>query len=284
MNDTHASCEETLDEHQIATWLSIQIEDGHIPLEDIPKLMARYALAEPDSMRTEIFERMQLGLDEVSPPAGNKDRSLSALYTRWDALTDIEVDGYGAIEKPYLHFPPGTPREDIWLWFESQNPRFNIAEVQNGIRHPESPVGSSTETNNAAPSSGADGDVLKAKTVLGANATKPFYIWANEDCANKSDSFTEAKAIRLALFNEGAQSVHIVDANGVEVVDREIEAHERLVKHEYFAGKRNPDVKPGIPGAFMVNDPLEPDEGYSIVGDDIEALILEAEKHLLLGS
>lgn len=219
MNDTHVSCEETLDEHQIATWLSIQIEDGHIPLEDIPKLMARYALADPDSMRAEIFERMQLGLDVVSPPAGNKDRSLSA-----------------------------------------------------------------TETSNAAPSSGTDGDLVKAKTVLGVNATKPFYIWANDDCANKSDSFTEAKAIRLALFNEGAQSVHIVDANGVEVVDREIEAHERLVKHEYFAGKRNPDVKPGIPGAFMVNDPLEPDEGYSIVGDDIEALILEAEKHLLLGS
>lgn len=74
------------------------------------------------------------------------------------------------------------------------------------------------------------------KNVLGQIAVKPFYIWANDDCSNKADSFKEAKAIRLSLFNEGGKNVHIVDADGVEVVDAEIEAHEALVnagKFEY---------------------------------------------------
>lgn len=118
------------------------------------------------------------------------------------------------------------------------------------------------------------------KNTLGQVATAPFYIWANEDCANKTNSFKEAKAIRLALFNDGGESVHIVDADGVEVVDAEIEAHEALVNADYYAGARKPDVKPEFPGAFMVNDPLDPD-GYAIVGDDIAALILEARGHLL---
>lgn len=118
------------------------------------------------------------------------------------------------------------------------------------------------------------------KNTLGQVAATPFYIWANEGCDNKTDSFKEAKAIRLALFNEGGESVHIVDADGVEVVDAEIEAHEALVNAGYYAGARKPDVKPEFPGAFMVNDPLDPD-GYAIVGDDIAALILEARGHLL---
>ena len=121
---------------------------------------------------------------------------------------------------------------------------------------------------------------VETKNVLGQVAVKPFYIWANEDCANKSDSFKEAKATRLALFNEGGDSVHLVDADGVEVVDAEIEAHEALVNAGYFAGARKPDVKPELPGAFMVNDPLDLD-GYAIVGDDIAALILEARDHLI---
>ncbi|KLR57140.1 hypothetical protein [Diaphorobacter sp. J5-51] len=118
------------------------------------------------------------------------------------------------------------------------------------------------------------------KNVLGTVAVPPFYIWANEDCDNKSDSFSEAKAIRLALFNGGGESVHIVDADGVEVVDTEIEAHEALAKAGYFAGARKPEVKPGFPGAFMVNDPQDP-EGFAIVGDDIAALLIEARNHLI---
>ena len=59
--------------------------------------------------------------------------------------------------------------------------------------------------------------------VLGQSAPPPYYIWADEDCGNKSDSWAEAKAIRLELVNDGSEDVHIVDADGVEVVDAEIE-------------------------------------------------------------
>ena len=118
------------------------------------------------------------------------------------------------------------------------------------------------------------------KNAVGNVAQPPFYIWANEDCANKSECFNEAKAIRLELFNEGGESVYIVDADGVEVVDKVIEAHEALHLAGYFAGPRNAEVNPEFPGAWMVMDPNDP-EGYAIVGDDVDALILEARDHLL---
>ncbi len=118
------------------------------------------------------------------------------------------------------------------------------------------------------------------KNVLGHQAATPFYIWANEDCDNRTDSFDEAKEIRLSFFNLGMANVHICDANGVEVVDREIEAHEALVSAGYFAGERRPDVKPTFPGCFMVNDPEDP-QGFAIVGDGIGALILEAYDQLI---
>ena len=118
------------------------------------------------------------------------------------------------------------------------------------------------------------------KNVLGHQAATPFYIWANEDCDNRTDSFDEAKEIRLSFFNLGMANVHICDSNGVEVVDREIEAHEALVSAGYFAGERRPDVKPTFPGCFMVNDPEDP-QGFAIVGDGIGALILEAYDQLI---
>lgn len=117
------------------------------------------------------------------------------------------------------------------------------------------------------------------RNVLGQVAAKPFYIWADEDCDNKTDSLKEAKAIRLELFNAGREDVYIADADGVEMVDAEIEAHEALADAGYFAGVRNPEVNPGFPGAFMVNDPRDA-EGFAIVGDDVAALILEAKDHL----
>lgn len=63
--------------------------------------------------------------------------------------------------------------------------------------------------------------------VLGQPAQGPFYIWANEDCANMSESWIDAKRIRRDLVADGAVSVYIVDVEGVEVVDAEVEEDER---------------------------------------------------------
>ncbi len=60
------------------------------------------------------------------------------------------------------------------------------------------------------------------KNVQGAETTGPFYIWANEDCANKEDDFEQAKRVRLKLIADGSNCVYIVDPDGVEVVDADI--------------------------------------------------------------
>ena len=127
---------------------------------------------------------------------------------------------------------------------------------------------------------GGDGLEAALKNVSGDVAAPPFYIWANEDCAGRSEIFKEAKAIRLHLINEGSEDVYIVDAFGVEVADEEVLAHEALVDAGYFAGARKPEVKPDFSGVFMVNDPQDA-KGFAIVGDDIAALILEARDHLI---
>jgi hypothetical protein len=50
----------SIDEDQLATWLSMQIEDGHMRIEDMARLMARYALSDPADMLEEFAERMGL--------------------------------------------------------------------------------------------------------------------------------------------------------------------------------------------------------------------------------
>lgn len=210
----------------------------------------------------------------IEQPAGAKP--LGDLYANWDRFADVPVSEDGAIEAPFLHFDVGAERETIWLWFESQNPRFIVGDVMNGIRHEDERNLSNYIEQPAA----SQDKAVDLKNTLGQVATAPFYIWANDDCANKANNFKEAKAIRLTLFNEGGESVHIVDADGVEVVDAEIEAHEALVNAGYFAGARKPEVKPEFHGAFMVNDPQD-SEGFAIVGDDIASLILEARDRLI---
>jgi len=58
-----------LDEDQVATWICELIESGSMRLEDLPRLMARYALSDPAEMREEFAERMGL-LDEGQAEGG----------------------------------------------------------------------------------------------------------------------------------------------------------------------------------------------------------------------
>jgi len=50
------------DETAIEAWLRSQMESGCLLSEDLPRLMARYALCDPHQMREEFAERM--GMDE----------------------------------------------------------------------------------------------------------------------------------------------------------------------------------------------------------------------------
>lgn len=73
-------------------------------------------------------------------PAAFEILSLNRLYQLWDQLRDIPTsDGSDqfeadAIAVPFLQFPPGTHRENIWHWFEAQDTRFLVGEVMSGIR------------------------------------------------------------------------------------------------------------------------------------------------------
>ncbi len=62
--------------------------------------------------------------------------TLQELYTLWDLLADIPVTDYGKTKQSFLHFPKHTDREDIWRWFEEQNPAFLVGEVMEGKRVP----------------------------------------------------------------------------------------------------------------------------------------------------
>ena len=53
----------------------------------------------------------------------------------------------------------------------------------------------------------------------------------------------------------------------------------QLAQAGYLVGPRDPAVRPGHAGAFMVKDQQDSD-GYCIVGDDIDALVTEAHDHL----
>lgn len=48
----------------IGAWLSSQIEDGHMSLEDIPQRMERYGLMPPQDFLAEMRERMSGAFDE----------------------------------------------------------------------------------------------------------------------------------------------------------------------------------------------------------------------------
>lgn len=65
---------------------------------------------------------------------------LQELYFLWDQLSDVPVaDGSGALapdtlDGTFLHFSAGTPREEVWRWFEAQHPQFSVGDVQRGLR------------------------------------------------------------------------------------------------------------------------------------------------------
>ena len=59
------------------------------------------------------------------------------------------------------------------------------------------------------------------------------------------------------------------------------ECEAALVSHGFKISPRDPKVKPEFTGAFMVTDPEDDEDGYAIVGDDRNELVVEAFNHLL---
>lgn len=74
----------------------------------------------------------------------NANRTLAALYALWAKFGDIPTGDTGeeadCLEEPFQHFPVGTHREEVWRWFEAQNPDFIVGDVMQGIRHADAPT------------------------------------------------------------------------------------------------------------------------------------------------
>ena len=51
-----------------------------------------------------------------------EDLSLDALLSLWHDFSDIPINDLDEIEKPFLDFPTGTCRFDVWHWFDERWP------------------------------------------------------------------------------------------------------------------------------------------------------------------
>lgn len=57
--------------------------------------------------------------DRYSP---DSDYSLAQLLDLWHEFGDIPINDWDEIEAPFLHFPVGTYRFDVWHWFNERWP------------------------------------------------------------------------------------------------------------------------------------------------------------------
>lgn len=63
----------------------------------------------------------------------NKSTDLSKPHELWSLLGDIPTNEDDEIEEPFLDFPIGTDREEIWHWFEDKYD-ISIGDIMNGVK------------------------------------------------------------------------------------------------------------------------------------------------------
>ncbi|MFA5340211.1 MAG: hypothetical protein WC332_00395 [Clostridia bacterium] len=56
-------------------------------------------------------------------------KSLQHLKLLWRLLGDIPITDDDEIDEPFLHFPKGTDKIEVWHWFEEQNKNFIVGEM-----------------------------------------------------------------------------------------------------------------------------------------------------------
>lgn len=147
----------------------------------------------PDKVDISLLEEAADAADNHKGlPCAYRLLTLADCYFWWDRLGDIPTaDGNfeykdGAIEQPFLHFPAGTHREEIWHWFETQHPEFVVGEVMKGIRK------STAESSWAV-------------TLAMENGTK--FDWTGEA---EDQGHAEGQAIAEAVAKTGEQVLEVV--------------------------------------------------------------------------
>ena len=129
---------------QLASQLYFQAKADSLPRQDLVPTAERPRLVVWSPMRDFWIAVSLLDGNPRGDFAGIAEREskaraipkvrLQALYKLWEQLGDIPVNDEGNIESPFLHFNPGAYTLEIWTWFEEQNDRFIVGDVQRGIR------------------------------------------------------------------------------------------------------------------------------------------------------
>jgi hypothetical protein len=53
----------------------------------------------------------------------NEEISVEELEELWRQNANICIDGNECIDTPFHIWPTGTPREEIWHWFDERHPK-----------------------------------------------------------------------------------------------------------------------------------------------------------------
>lgn len=57
---------------------------------------------------------------------------LATLPELWEMFSEIPIDNDDEIEEPFLCFPAGTPRLEVWRWFDARCPNSLSKDLLNG--------------------------------------------------------------------------------------------------------------------------------------------------------
>lgn len=94
--------------------------------------------------------------------------NLTRLYELWDALQFAWKNVNNELMQDFMHFPEGTPLQDIHDWFQRVNPRFCVEDVLVGTRL--TPLTSRLDAIPVYDKNGIQvclGDALKAQICIG---------------------------------------------------------------------------------------------------------------------
>ena len=75
------------------------------------------------------WEILKTTIEGEMPPLGSRDKELEEL---WAEFSDVSMDPETeCMDEPFLGFPAGTHREDIWHWFDERH-TLGVAYLLNG--------------------------------------------------------------------------------------------------------------------------------------------------------
>lgn len=120
----------SIDEPTIASWLQARVDSGSLNLEELIAMAARYALAEPDSMREEFAERLAaqqddaLPSEQLQPPvsarAWSDDRTVESAFNAaaWFAQASDEA----ILELQEIGWSGDSASDDVAEYMSARDP------------------------------------------------------------------------------------------------------------------------------------------------------------------